>query len=136
MSLFPNFRQKPWRSNVCCLPSRMLCSPGCLECHSAVVSQTCDPVQSLDDVAFGNKSFLLSQPERMQVRTLHFQSNQLLTQLARHFHLRGMPYFTFFQTSLSHAYWSEHLKVRCFSRLAWCFQGRTLCPFEILVHLQ
>ena len=78
----------------------------------------------LDDIVFGNKSFLLSEPERVQLRAGIFQYNQLLTQLARHFHTRGLPYCNF----LPKIHFLMHIGVNTSKsgvspRLAWCFQG-------------
>ena len=80
--------------------------------------------RSLDDVIFGNKTFLLSKKERVLVRRAIFQYNQLLTQLARHFHSNAQAFCNF--TVKNHIL--AHIGVNTSKsgispRLGWCFQG-------------
>ena len=78
----------------------------------------------LDELVFGNPSFLLSADEREALRTGIFEYHQILTRLAHHLHGRGMPYVNF--TPKNH--YLCHLglyasKTGINPRLGFCFQG-------------
>ena len=78
----------------------------------------------LDDAVFGNKSFFLAEPERLQLRSAIFQYNQLLTQLARHFYSRGMAYCNFIPKNHFLCHIGVHTsKTGVSPRVAFCFQG-------------
>ena len=78
----------------------------------------------MDAIVFQNKSFLLTADERVALKGFIFEYNQCLTQLGRHFHSRGQPYFNY--TPKNH--FLCHMGVDASKsgispRLGWCFQG-------------
>ena len=78
----------------------------------------------LDELVFGNKTFLLSVEERESLRSGVFEYNQILTRLAHHFHNLGKPYCNFTPKNHYLLHLGLHAsKTGISPRLGFCFQG-------------
>ena len=80
--------------------------------------------RGLDDVVFSNKTMALSLQERHALKEGIFKYNQVLTDLARYFHQRGLPYcnYTVKNHYLCHL-GLEAAKSGLSPRVAFCYEG-------------
>ena len=96
-----------------------------------LVAQSC----RMDQIVFGCKDYILGVADRVEFHNLTFQFNQVLTQLARHFHQQGSGYCAF--TPKNHYLCHmgvDAVRTAISPRLGFCFQGedfmhliKTLC---------